>query len=362
MGGGEECVCYSGSRRRVLAVSFAQSDPTEKPARAILETKCAACHGPARMSELDLRERDTILKGGKRGPAVVPGKADESLLYKAVRREGEVQMPPGKTALTAAEVNAIRDWINAGAKWTSTTPRTRRRNLVVLQETRAARRARGEETQPRPQSHRRLYPCQARREETPSRSRSRPPHLRPPRLFRSPRTAAHSRAGGRVRQRQVPRRLREAGRPPARLAALRRALGPLLARPGALRRHLRLRDGPLLHHRLALSRLGDRVVQSRQALHHLRAGTDRSRRAVAHQHGVGRLQQAPEREGGERPPPHRHQPLHRRLLPHRVHLLRRSVPRRMGGRRRRYRRRCVPRSHRRMRPLPRPQIRPHQPA
>src|SRR3954451_14220515 len=112
-------VCAGG-----LLVLFAQSDPTEKAARAVFETKCAACHGPARMSELDVRERDTILKGGKRGPAVVPGKADESLLYKAVRREGEVQMPPGKSVLTAAEVKAIGDWINAGANWTSSTPKT----------------------------------------------------------------------------------------------------------------------------------------------------------------------------------------------------------------------------------------------
>src|SRR6185369_3238888 len=79
-----------------------------------------ACHGAARMSDLDLRDRDTILKGGKRGPAIVPGKAGESLLYKAVRREGDLQMPPGKSALAAAEVNAIRDWINGGARWAST--------------------------------------------------------------------------------------------------------------------------------------------------------------------------------------------------------------------------------------------------
>ena len=78
-----------------LAALFAQSDPPEKTARTILETKCAACHGAARMSDLDLRDRDTILKGGKRGPAIIPGKADQSLLYKAVRRDGELQMPPG---------------------------------------------------------------------------------------------------------------------------------------------------------------------------------------------------------------------------------------------------------------------------
>jgi hypothetical protein len=80
----------------LLVVLFAQSEPAEKSARGILESKCAACHGAAQMSGLDLRERDTILKGGKRGPAIVPGKADESLLYKAVRRDGELQMPPGK--------------------------------------------------------------------------------------------------------------------------------------------------------------------------------------------------------------------------------------------------------------------------
>src|SRR5215471_1959723 len=101
----------------LIATLFAQSDPAEKSARNIFETKCAVCHGSAQTSGLDLRERAAILKGGKRGPAIVPGNAEQSLLYKAIRREGELQMPPGKTALTAAEVNAIRDWINGGATW-----------------------------------------------------------------------------------------------------------------------------------------------------------------------------------------------------------------------------------------------------
>src|SRR5881227_3171165 len=102
----------------VMVALFAQSDPAEKSARNILETKCAVCHGDARVSGLDVRDRATILQGGQRGPAVVPGKADESLLYKAVRREGDLQMPPGKGALRTAEIGLIRDWINGGAKWT----------------------------------------------------------------------------------------------------------------------------------------------------------------------------------------------------------------------------------------------------
>jgi len=69
-------------------------------------------------------QRDTILKGGKRGPAIVPGKPDESLLYRAVMRQGDLQMPPGKQALASGDVARLRSWIEAGAPWASTAPTT----------------------------------------------------------------------------------------------------------------------------------------------------------------------------------------------------------------------------------------------
>lgn len=103
----------------LVAALSSQSDSPEKAAKAIFDAKCVACHGQVRMSELDLRDRAAILKGGKRGPSVVPGNAASSILYKAVAREGELQMPPGKATLTPAEVAVVRDWINAGAKWES---------------------------------------------------------------------------------------------------------------------------------------------------------------------------------------------------------------------------------------------------
>jgi mono/diheme cytochrome c family protein len=102
-----------------LALLSAQTNSVEKAAKAVLDGKCIACHGDARMSDLDLREPASILKGGKRGPAVVPGNAEASLLYKAVRREGELQMPPGKTPLSPSEIGSLRDWIKAGARWES---------------------------------------------------------------------------------------------------------------------------------------------------------------------------------------------------------------------------------------------------
>jgi hypothetical protein len=106
-----------------LALISGQSISVENAAKAVLEAKCVACHGEARMSDLDLRERGTILKGGKRGPAIVPGNAEASLLYKAVKRAGELQMPAGKTPLTPSEISVLRDWINAGAPWEAA-PRT----------------------------------------------------------------------------------------------------------------------------------------------------------------------------------------------------------------------------------------------
>src|SRR4051812_24069315 len=100
----------------VLTSLSGQPNSVNKEAKVILEQKCLGCHGSARMSDLDLRELATVLKGGKRGPAVVPGNAEASLLYKAVKREGELQMPPGKIPLADSEVRVLRDWINAGAR------------------------------------------------------------------------------------------------------------------------------------------------------------------------------------------------------------------------------------------------------
>jgi Protein of unknown function (DUF1553)/Protein of unknown function (DUF1549)/Planctomycete cytochrome C len=91
----------------------------ELPARAIqvLDAKCMQCHSSvAKMSDLDLSGRAAVLKGGKRGPSVVPGDAANSLLYQAVLRKGELAMPPGPP-LAAAEVSLLKEWIDGGANW-----------------------------------------------------------------------------------------------------------------------------------------------------------------------------------------------------------------------------------------------------
>ncbi len=93
---------------------------SEEEVRGILQARCVACHGAAeKKGGLDVRTAASRLKGGVSGPAVVPGKPDESLL---LRRILAGQMPPEKQAKalavelpTPAETEKIRAWIAAGA-------------------------------------------------------------------------------------------------------------------------------------------------------------------------------------------------------------------------------------------------------
>ena len=69
------------------------------------------------MGGLDMRSTETLLQGGKSGPAVVPGEAPRSLLYQAASHAGELKMPPGAGPLPAADLSILRDWINQAEWW-----------------------------------------------------------------------------------------------------------------------------------------------------------------------------------------------------------------------------------------------------
>ena len=86
----------------------------------LLLLRCTVCHGPrTQEAGLDLRTRESMLKGGKSGPAFVPGKPEESLLLRRIRA-GE--MPPRKRLAAASikpmephEIERLSKWIAAGA-------------------------------------------------------------------------------------------------------------------------------------------------------------------------------------------------------------------------------------------------------
>ena len=64
-----------------------------------------ACHtGKFKKSGLDLSTRDLAIRGGDRGPALVPGKAQESLLYRVAAHLAELHMPPQLPKLAEADL------------------------------------------------------------------------------------------------------------------------------------------------------------------------------------------------------------------------------------------------------------------
>ncbi len=71
----------------------------EKNVRPLFVQRCFACHGSggSPMGGLRLDNREAILQGGGRGPALVAGKPNESLLIHALQQtDASLKMPPGK--------------------------------------------------------------------------------------------------------------------------------------------------------------------------------------------------------------------------------------------------------------------------
>lgn len=112
-----------GTRAVVLlgvcgALSAAETDTFfESKVRPLLAKNCYGCHTQTALGGLRLDSGEAALKGGKSGPAIVPGKPAESLLMQAVtHRHERLKMPPsGK--LADADIAVLTEWIEKGAVW-----------------------------------------------------------------------------------------------------------------------------------------------------------------------------------------------------------------------------------------------------
>ena len=89
----------------------------------IFQERCVDCHGGDDADgDLSLETYQDLIKGGKAGKAIEPGKAQDSLLVKFIEgrsgKEGKNKfMPPGKKEhLKPEEIALIRQWIDAGAQ------------------------------------------------------------------------------------------------------------------------------------------------------------------------------------------------------------------------------------------------------
>ncbi len=92
--------------------------------RPILSDNCFACHGfdnNARKANLRLDTKEGLFeKTPKRGPAVVPGKLQESELWRRITTtDADDLMPPpeSKKSLKPEQKELLKKWILAGAPW-----------------------------------------------------------------------------------------------------------------------------------------------------------------------------------------------------------------------------------------------------
>ena len=310
-----------------------------------------------------LDTREGLAQGGDTGAAIEPGKPDESLLVEAIRyTDPDLKMPPKGGQLPDQQVADFVEWIRRGAP----DPRSGVEKGSSLAYGGVGRQH-WSFLPPRPQA---------------------PPPVSDPAWCRTPidafvlakleqngmrpnpaadrrtliRRVTFDLTGlppteaevGRFPGRPLPRRLRAGRRPPAGLAPLRRALGPLLDGRGALRRHQgrprqAAAERPAVSGRLDLPGLPDRRFQLRQALQPIHPRAARGRPGAHAPTGGGQAGQG----GGDRDRP----AVDRGAgLPHA-----RKPIRRLGQRHHQRPDRCdhqgVSRPHRELRPVPRPQVR-----
>ena len=109
----------------LIAVAYLAPPPAATPVdyrrevKPILSRSCYPCHGALRQrAKLRLDTADLIRKGGRSGPAIVPGKSAASLLIDAVTGKDRMRMPPAKEgpALAERQIAVLKAWIDQGAR------------------------------------------------------------------------------------------------------------------------------------------------------------------------------------------------------------------------------------------------------
>ena len=219
--------------------------------RPVLVERCYECHSAeAKVLQgglrLDTAER--LRAGGDSGPVVSPEKPEESLLISALRYESLEMPPTGK--LPDDVIDDFVKWISLGAP----DPRTGNSSADSASERIADPRSHWAFQRPsRPTvpvvqdeswphtDDRPLRSAQAGIDRAHAVAASEPTGTLATTLLRPHRPAAHGRGARRVRRRSERCPLRGNRRSAARVAAVRRTLGPPLARRRPLRRHQGLR-------------------------------------------------------------------------------------------------------------------------
>lgn len=116
----------------VFGTGCSQQVSFSKDVKPILASSCQQCHDGSSgegssASGFNVQDYDSLMKGTKFGPVVIPGDSVSSTLYRLIdhKADPKIQMPPhhdvtlaeGRTEpLSDAQINTIKTWIDQGAK------------------------------------------------------------------------------------------------------------------------------------------------------------------------------------------------------------------------------------------------------
>ena len=101
--------------------------------KPLLEQRCGKCHTQGQANGgYSFNTRESFLKGGESGAAVVPGKSSESLLIKLVSGADPDRIMPQKgERLTKEQITVLKAWIDQGVKWPKTFRFSKRKQVVI---------------------------------------------------------------------------------------------------------------------------------------------------------------------------------------------------------------------------------------
>src|SRR5262245_4011204 len=104
----------------IKVVAIDRKDPVvyEKDIEPIFVNKCLFCHsGAVKEGKFDISTFELLMKGGKSGRVIEPGKSAESKFVKMIGKVEKPMMPPKtEEPLTPQELALIKLWIDQGAK------------------------------------------------------------------------------------------------------------------------------------------------------------------------------------------------------------------------------------------------------
>src|SRR5262245_37400426 len=84
--------------------------------RPVFRERCEGCHNPElKQGGFELTTPEGLLRGGTSGPAILPGNAKNSLLYRLITHDQEPRMPYKAPKLPPEAIEQIATWIDAGA-------------------------------------------------------------------------------------------------------------------------------------------------------------------------------------------------------------------------------------------------------